>query len=124
MAASIGLVVVVWAINFIAAKIGLRYLPPVTMASFRVVLAGLSMMPAYFICSRLPAFANARRARLKGFRGPALWGLFLLGILRRGAHPDVLHDGPALHVGEPCGRHCGYGADLYAGLGSAVPAGA
>jgi drug/metabolite transporter (DMT)-like permease len=49
MAGSIGLVVVVWAVNFIAAKVGLRYLPPVTMASFRVVLAGLAMVPAYFV---------------------------------------------------------------------------
>ena len=49
MAASIGLVVVVWAVNFIAAKIGLRYLPPFTMASFRVEIAGLTIVPAYFI---------------------------------------------------------------------------
>src|SRR6266852_5628812 len=62
MAASIGLVVVVWAVNFIAAKIGLRYLPPVTMASFRVAIAGLSMVPAYLICSRWAVFADARRA--------------------------------------------------------------
>jgi drug/metabolite transporter (DMT)-like permease len=80
MAASIGLVVVVWAVNFIAAKIGLRYLPPVTMASFRVVIAGLSMMPAYFICSRLPAFADAKRARLRGFTGRDLWTFFYLGF--------------------------------------------
>jgi drug/metabolite transporter (DMT)-like permease len=40
----------------------------------------LSMVPAYFICSRLPAFANARRARLKGFRGRDLWTFFYLGF--------------------------------------------
>jgi drug/metabolite transporter (DMT)-like permease len=80
MAASIGLVVVVWAVNFIAAKIGLRYLPAVTMASFRVVLAGLSMLPAYLICSRLPAFADARRARLQGFTRRDIWTFVYLGF--------------------------------------------
>jgi drug/metabolite transporter (DMT)-like permease len=80
MAASIGLVVAVWAVNFIAAKIGLRYLPPVTMASFRVAIAGLSMLPAYLICSRLPAFADARQARMKGFTRSDLWTFFYLGF--------------------------------------------
>jgi drug/metabolite transporter (DMT)-like permease len=80
MAASIGLVVVVWAVNFIAAKIGLRYLPPLTMASFRVAIAGMSMVPAYFVCSRLPVFADARRARLKGFTRRDLWTFIYLGF--------------------------------------------
>jgi drug/metabolite transporter (DMT)-like permease len=80
MAVSIGLVVVVWAVNFIAAKIGLRYLPPVTMASFRVAIAGLSMVPAYFICSRLPAFADAKRARLQGLTPRDLWTFAYLGF--------------------------------------------
>ena len=76
MGASIALVVVVWAVNFIAAKIGLRYLPPVTMATFRVEIAGFSMVPAYLICSRLPAFAEARRVRLQGFARRDLWTFF------------------------------------------------
>jgi drug/metabolite transporter (DMT)-like permease len=80
MTASIGLVVVVWAVNFIAAKIGLRYLPPVTMASFRVAIAGLSMAPAYLFCSRLPAFADTRRAREQGFTRRDLWTFFYLGF--------------------------------------------
>ena len=80
MAASIGLVVVVWAVNFIAAKIGLRYLSAVTMASFRVVIAGLSMIPAYLICSRLPTFAEARGVRMRGFSGRDLWTFFYLGF--------------------------------------------
>jgi len=80
MAASIGLVVVVWAVNFIAAKIGLRYLPAVTMASFRVTIAGLCMVPAYLICSRLPAFADARRAGEQGFTRRDLWTFVYLGF--------------------------------------------
>jgi len=79
-AASIGLVVVVWAVNFIAAKIGLRYLPAVTMASFRVTIAGLCMVPAYLICSQLPAFADARRARQQGFTRRDLWTFVYLGF--------------------------------------------
>jgi drug/metabolite transporter (DMT)-like permease len=77
MAASIGLVVAVWAVNFIAAKIGLRYLPAVTMASFRVVIAGISMAPAYFICSRLSAFADTRS---QGFTSRDLWTFSYLGF--------------------------------------------
>ena len=80
MAGSIGLVVVVWAVNFIAAKVGLRYLPPVTMASFRVVLAGISMVPAYLICSRLPAFQDAQRFRKRGFTRGDLWTFLYLGF--------------------------------------------
>ncbi len=80
MAGSIGLVVVVWAVNFIAAKVGLRYLPPVTMASLRVVLAGLSMVPAYLICSRLPAFRDASRFRERGFSGGDIWTFLYLGF--------------------------------------------
>jgi drug/metabolite transporter (DMT)-like permease len=61
LAASIGLIIIIWAINFIAAKIGLRSLPAMTLASFRVVLAGAVMLPFYLCCSRLPAFAQTRR---------------------------------------------------------------
>ena len=80
MAVSITLVVVVWAINFIAAKIGLRYLPPLTMASFRVTLAGVSMVPAYLVCSRLPAFADAQRTRSQGITLRDLWTFSYLGF--------------------------------------------
>jgi drug/metabolite transporter (DMT)-like permease len=80
MAVSIGFVVVVWAFNFIAAKIGLRYLPPLTMASFRVTLAGLSMVPAYLICSRWPAFPDEPRARSQGLTWRDLWTFAYLGF--------------------------------------------
>ena len=80
MAASITLVVVVWAVNFIAAKIGLRYLPPLTMASFRVTLAGLSMVPAYLVCSRWPAFADAQRPSSQGITLRDLWTFSYLGF--------------------------------------------
>jgi drug/metabolite transporter (DMT)-like permease len=80
MAGSIGLVVVVWAVNFIAAKVGLRYFPPVAMASFRVVLAGISMVPAYLVCSRLPAFQGALRPGTRRFTGGDIWTFAYLGF--------------------------------------------
>ncbi len=71
LAASIALVILIWAINFIAAKIGLRSLPAATLATFRVVLAGAVMLPSYLLCSRMPAFAEAAESRRRnmGFFG-------------------------------------------------------
>lgn len=79
-AAAVGLVVVIWAVNFIAAKVGLRYLPPITMASFRVVIAGLAMIPTYFLCARLPAFEGAQRSRGQGFTARDIWTFLYLGF--------------------------------------------
>jgi drug/metabolite transporter (DMT)-like permease len=50
------------------------------MASFRVVIAGLCMVPAYFICSHLPAFRDAQRARERGVTRHDLWTFFYLGF--------------------------------------------
>lgn len=80
IAASIAIIVIVWAVNFIAAKIGTFYLPPLAMASFRVVIAGAVMVPTYFLCSRLPAFAEAAELRRRGFTARDLWVFFYLGF--------------------------------------------
>ena len=80
IAASITVLVVVWAGNFIAAKIGLLYLPPLAMASFRVVLAGVVMIPVYFFCLRLGAFAEAAERRCRGLRAPDFWAFVYLGF--------------------------------------------
>jgi drug/metabolite transporter (DMT)-like permease len=80
IAAAIGILVVVWAVNFIAAKIGLRYLPPLAMASFRVVLAGVVMVPVYFFCLRLKAFAEAADRRRRGFALGDFWTFLYLGF--------------------------------------------
>ena len=80
IAAAIGILVVVWAVNFIAAKIGLRYLPPLAMASFRVVLAGVVMVPVYFSCLRLKAFAEAADLRRRGFALGDFWTFLYLGF--------------------------------------------
>lgn len=80
IAAAIGILVVVWSVNFIAAKIGLLYLPPLAMASFRVVLAGLVMIPVYFSCLRLKAFGEAGDLRRRGFAARDMWTFLYLGF--------------------------------------------
>ena len=80
VAASIILVIVIWSVNFIAAKIGLRSLPTLTMASFRVVFAGVVMLPAYLLCSRFDAFAEAAQTRRRGFNLRDLWTFLYLGF--------------------------------------------
>jgi drug/metabolite transporter (DMT)-like permease len=80
IAASIGLIVVVWAVNFIAAKIGLAHLPALALASFRVVVAGAVMVPIYLFCSRLPTFSEAAVVRQRGFSGRDFWTFLYLGF--------------------------------------------
>jgi drug/metabolite transporter (DMT)-like permease len=76
----IGLIVAMWAVNFIAAKVGLRYFPPLTMASFRVCSAGIVMAPLYFLARRLPVFAEASLAQARGFTRRDLWTFLYLGF--------------------------------------------
>ena len=80
LAASTGLVIIIWAINFIAAKIGLRFLPAMALASFRVVLAGAVMLPFYLWCSRLPAFAEAAQSRRHQFTLRDIWIFLYMGF--------------------------------------------
>jgi drug/metabolite transporter (DMT)-like permease len=82
IASLIGVVVVIWAVNFIAAKIGLRSFPPLTMASFRVCAAGLVMIPFYLCVKRLrlPAFAEAAGVSKRGFAGRDVWTFLYLGF--------------------------------------------
>jgi len=78
----IGLIVVIWAINFITAKIGLRSFPPLTMASFRVCAAGLVMIPFYLGVRRLglAAFAKTESAAGRGFTRRDAWTFLYLGF--------------------------------------------
>jgi len=46
------LMMLIWGINFIVAKVTLRYLDPVTLASFRVVLSAVIILPVYLIRPR------------------------------------------------------------------------
>lgn len=80
ISALIGIVVVIWAVNFIAAKIGLRSFPPLTMASFRVCAAGLVMIPFYLCLRGLPAFGEAAAARKRSFTRRDAWRFLYLGF--------------------------------------------
>jgi drug/metabolite transporter (DMT)-like permease len=71
----------VWAVNFVIGKITLRYLPPMTLASMRVVLAGLFMLLLNPLCRRLPAFAESIRARQQRKSWSDLWTFLYLGFL-------------------------------------------
>lgn len=75
LALGVAAVIVLWAANFIAAKIGLRAFPALTLASFRVVLAGLFMIPIFFFAGRASAGTASRR-----FTGRDLWTFAYLGF--------------------------------------------
>jgi drug/metabolite transporter (DMT)-like permease len=80
VAASIGFLVAVWAVNFVAGKIALRSLEPLTLASFRVVLAGFFMAWIYLVCRRWPFFEEAAQARKQGHSWGDLWAFTYLGF--------------------------------------------
>lgn len=80
LTATIAFLIAIWAFNFLAGKIALRNMDPLTFASFRLVLAGIFMVLIYFICLRLPAFAEAARARRTGWSRRDLWIFLYLGF--------------------------------------------
>ena len=80
LTATIAFLIAIWAFNFLAGKIALRHMDPLTFASFRLVLAGIFMVLIYFICLHLPAFAEAARARRTGWSRHDLWIFFYLGF--------------------------------------------
>jgi drug/metabolite transporter (DMT)-like permease len=41
----VGLILVIWSFNYVVAKAGFRELPPLALASFRIVVSGLTMIP-------------------------------------------------------------------------------
>lgn len=87
------LTVLGWSLNFIIAKITLRYINPFALTSFRIELSGLLMVPIYFV--------QPRRSRLNrkdlwifavlGFWGVAVnRGLFIVGLNYTTAAHSVL----------------------------------
>ena len=61
IAISISLLMAIWAINFLVVKVGLRHLPALTFASFRIVAAGFFMLAIAPLCRRLPMFSSENR---------------------------------------------------------------
>jgi len=80
LTATIAFLITVWAFNYLAAKIALRYVDPLTFASFRLVLAAVFMVLIYLFCLRLPAFAEAARARRSGWSRRDMWIFLYLGF--------------------------------------------
>lgn len=73
----------IWAINFLVVKIGLRYLPALAFASFRIVAAGFFMLAIAPLCRRLPMFSSAipkERFTLRDFWTFAYLGLFGVSV--------------------------------------------
>ena len=64
------LMLILWSLNYIAGKVALRTMDPVTLACFRLVLAACVMLPIYF--------AQPKRTPLKAVD---IWPFTYLGIL-------------------------------------------
>jgi len=81
---AIALIFAIWAINFLVVKLGLRYLPPLAFASFRVVAAGILMLLIAPLCSRLSLFReSASVSPLATHHSPLLrdyWAFAYLGL--------------------------------------------
>ena len=78
LVACITLIMAIWAVNYLTVKFALRYLEPLTLASFRVVGASIFMLAIYPIAARLPAFS----ADLKAHKQPrTLRDLFTFAYL-------------------------------------------
>jgi drug/metabolite transporter (DMT)-like permease len=75
-------IVVVWSINYTVAKIGLSHMRPLAVASFRIVVAGLAMIPVAVFCAlaeRRQA-ATGQGAILKRMSARDLWTPAYLGF--------------------------------------------
>jgi drug/metabolite transporter (DMT)-like permease len=55
---AIALLMAIWALNFLVIKVGLRHLPVLTFASFRIVAAGVFMLLIAPVFARLPMFSE------------------------------------------------------------------
>jgi drug/metabolite transporter (DMT)-like permease len=77
---SITLLMMVWAINFLAGKVTLRYIPPLTLGSMRIVLAAAFMVLLIPICRRLPVFQDKTRAARPPFTWRDYWTFAYLGF--------------------------------------------
>lgn len=71
------LMVFFWAANFVVAKVALRALPPLFVASTRTVISGVLILPLYFFEAR----KVEPHARWTGADVPELIGLGFLGVV-------------------------------------------
>ncbi len=68
----------IWAVNFLVVKVGLRYLPALAFASFRIVAAGVFMVAIAPLCRRLAMFSAADPN--EKFTARDLWTFAYLGF--------------------------------------------
>ncbi|HVM76228.1 MAG TPA: DMT family transporter [Candidatus Saccharimonadales bacterium] len=84
IAVSIAMLMAIWAINFLVVKWGLRYLPALAFASFRVVGAGIFMLTIAPVCARLPIFRPPSETGGEkaghGYSPRDFWIFFYLGF--------------------------------------------
>ena len=85
MVSSVVAIILIWAVNFVAAKVGVRYMPALTLAAFRVTLAAALMVPVYLVGGRRGAtsFAGQKGGALRssGQASPSSTGRFALADL-------------------------------------------
>lgn len=78
---SLTLVLATWALNFLVVKMGLRYLPALTFASFRIVAAGIFMILVAPLCRLLPIFSSTgEQSRASSHCLHDLWIFAYLGL--------------------------------------------
>jgi drug/metabolite transporter (DMT)-like permease len=69
--------ILIWAFNYIFGKVALRYMDGFTLASFRLVLAGVLILPVYFAASRITGV----HAHFPRRDWPALLALAIFGVV-------------------------------------------
>jgi drug/metabolite transporter (DMT)-like permease len=74
------ILLIIWALNFLVGKIALRYMPALTLGSFRLVLAGIFVLLIYPICRRMTMFSEAREARRQRRTRRDYWTFFYLAF--------------------------------------------
>jgi drug/metabolite transporter (DMT)-like permease len=76
------LTVLIWSINYTVGKIGFHYLRPMALASYRVFIAGVAMLPVAFWCAlqRRRAEAAGEPTPLKRIELGDLWNFACLGF--------------------------------------------
>jgi len=77
----IAMMVLSWTFNFIVGKVALRHLDPLTLASFRVELAGVMMAVVYLVMPHRLATSIAGRPRENRFNRWDFWKFAQLGLL-------------------------------------------
>jgi drug/metabolite transporter (DMT)-like permease len=78
IALAITVLMAIWAVNFLVVKVGLRYLPALAFASFRIVAAGVFMVTIAPLCRRLAMFSAADPN--ENFTARDLWTFAYLGF--------------------------------------------